>query len=239
MVIDCTSKDHKDINTAIRKSDSPCRLTNCLGQRFIGAGMDNTDIDIEGIPGNALGAYFNGGTIHVHGNAQDSVGDTMNDGTLIIDGNVGDCPGYAMRGGKIFVRGNAGYRVGIHMKAYKEKKPIIIIGERTGSFLGEYMAGGIIVVLGLNPSGQPVISNYSGVGMHGGKMFIRSLCKDIVFPAQVSAHRATSEDMAEIQGDLKVYCEAFDLSYEDVMASAFTCITPNSSNPYQQLYAAN
>mgnify|MGYP002508793462 CR=1 FL=1 len=58
-------------------------------------------------------------------------------------------PGYAMRGGKIFVKGNAGYRAGIHMKAYEEKKPVMVIGGTAGSFLGEYQAGGVIVVLGL------------------------------------------------------------------------------------------
>lgn len=35
-----------------------------------------------------------------------------------------------------------------HMKEYKEKVPVLVIGGRTGSFLGEYQAGGIIVVLG-------------------------------------------------------------------------------------------
>ena len=34
----------------------------------------------------------------------------------------------------IFVKGNAGYRAGIHMKAYKEKKPIMVIGGRAGSY---------------------------------------------------------------------------------------------------------
>lgn len=49
-----------------------------------------------------------------------------------------DATGYAMRGGKIFVRGNAGYRAGIHMKAYKDKTPVLVIGGKAGSFLGEY-----------------------------------------------------------------------------------------------------
>lgn len=40
-----------------------------------------------------------------------------------------------MRGGRIFVRGNVGYRAGIHMKAYQEKVPVIIVGGETGAFL--------------------------------------------------------------------------------------------------------
>ncbi len=81
-------------------------------------------LTIDGIPGNALGAYLNGAEITVNGNAQDAVGDTMNEGKIVIKGNIGDAAGYAMRGGKIFVKGNAGYRAGIHMKAYKEKNPL-------------------------------------------------------------------------------------------------------------------
>ena len=43
------------------------------------------------------------------------------------------------------------------MKAYKEKIPVMIIGGHTGSFLGEYQAGGIIIVLGINTVGKPIV----------------------------------------------------------------------------------
>lgn len=106
------------LNEAIRKADDTVRITHCLGQRFIGAGLSDKTVEIDGIPGNALGAYLNGAVITVHANAQDAVGDTMNAGEIIVHGNVGDAAGYSMRGGQIFVKGNAGYRAGIHMKAY-------------------------------------------------------------------------------------------------------------------------
>ena len=71
---------HQELNDAIRTAPETCTVTDCCGQRFIAAGMSGRDITIEGIPGNALGAYLNGGTLTVNGNAQDAVGDTMNDG---------------------------------------------------------------------------------------------------------------------------------------------------------------
>ena len=138
MVIHAKSLDHRTLNNAIRSSDGECLIDGCCGQRFIAAGMSEKEITVHGIPGNALGAYLNGGTVTVMGNAQDAVGDTMNEGRIVIHGNVGDAAGYAMRGGSIFVKGNAGYRAGIHMKAYQEKVPVMVIGGRTGSFLGEY-----------------------------------------------------------------------------------------------------
>ena len=113
--------DYKLLNDKIREKGKTITVKNCLGQRFIAAGMNDKNITIEGIPGNALGAYLNGANITVQGNAQDATGDTMNEGKIIIHGNIGDAAGYAMRGGSIFVKGDAGYRAGIHMKAYKEK----------------------------------------------------------------------------------------------------------------------
>ena len=111
-------------------------------------------IDIHGVPGNALGAYLDGAHINVYGNAQDAVGDTMNDGCITIHGSSGDATGYGMRGGSILIEGDVGYRAGIHMKAYRDKQPVMVIGGRAGSFLGEYQAGGCIVVLGLNSEGE-------------------------------------------------------------------------------------
>ena len=42
--------------------------------------MSGKTLVIDGVPGNALGAYLGGGSITVNGNAQDAVGDTMNAG---------------------------------------------------------------------------------------------------------------------------------------------------------------
>ncbi|MBO7549834.1 MAG: glutamate synthase, partial [Clostridia bacterium] len=194
---------------------------------------------IEGVPGNALGAYLNGATITVLGNAQDAVGDTMNNGKIIVHGNIGDAAGYAMRGGSIYVKGNAGYRAGIHMKAYKEKVPVMVIGGSTGSFLGEYQAGGVIVVLGIGKGGKKIVGNFPCTGMHGGKMILRSDCKDIKFPNQVTARPADEEDMNEIRKYVSEYCKLFGENESEIMDSPFSIVTPDSKNPYKQLYVAN
>lgn len=238
MLIDARNLDHSALNDALR-GGRDCRIEHCLGQRFIGAGMSDKTITINGVPGNALGAYLNGAEITVFGNAQDAVGDTMNAGQIVIHGSVGDAAGYAMRGGRIFVRGNAGYRTGIHMKAYREKHPVLVIGGRAGSFLGEYQAGGTIVVLGLHDDGKPIVSNFPGAGMHGGKMFIRSGCEDIRFPKQVSCHPAAEEDLAELRPILEEYCRCFNLDLQDILNAPFTVVTPDSTNPYRQMYVAN
>ena len=230
---------YQEINELIRETDDACYLTDCCGQRFIGAGMTKKSITISGVPGNALGAYLNGAVITVQSNAQDAVGDTMNAGEIVIHGNIGDAAGYAMRGGSIYIKGNAGYRAGIHMKEYHERIPVMVIGGRAGSFLGEYQAGGLIVVLGLEKGSRPIVSNFPCTGMHGGKLFLRGDCHDIILPDQVTKRQADRNDMKEIRPYLSRFCSHFGFDIEKILRSPFTLITPDSKNPYQQLYVAN
>ncbi len=237
--IDADHLDHKALNDRLRGIKAPIQLTNCCGQRFIAAGMAPVSLSITGVPGNALGAYLNGGKIVVHGNAQDAVGDTMNNGTIIVHGSIGDAAGYAMRGGKIYVKGNAGYRAGIHIKAYEDKSPTIIIGGTCGSFLGEYQAGGTIIVLGLTAQQNPIVSNFPCTGMHGGTMYLRGSCDAIRFPQTVEVSRADAEDIAAIDERLTEFCTIFSYDKNVVMEEGFTKIVPSSSNPYKALYVTN
>lgn len=239
MVINAKDLDYRKLNEALRSAGQSATVTGCLGQRFICAGMSGISVSIEGVPGNALGAYLNGAEITVKGNAQDAAGDTMNNGRIIVHGNIGDAAGYAMRGGCIYVKGDAGYRAGIHMKEYREKVPVMVIGGCAGSFLGEYQAGGVIVVLGLGTKGRRIVGNFPCTGMHGGKMILRSSCDDIRFPKQVSVRQASDDDLAEIENYVSEYCRLFGKDRNEVMDARFSVITPDSKNPYKQLYVAN
>lgn len=239
VTVNAENLEYKEINEKLRETADDYTIEGCCGQRFIGAGMADKTITINGIPGNALGAYLNGADIIVNANAQDAVGDTMNEGKIVVHGNIGDAAGYAMRGGKIFVKSNAGYRAGIHMKAYKSKSPVMMIGGCAGSFLGEYQAGGTIIVLGLERGDKKIVGNFPCTGMHGGKMFLRSDCSDIAFPGQVSVKAATEEDLEEIMPLISEYCDLFGYNKEEVLASPFTVVAPDTKNPYKQMYVAN
>ena len=231
--------DHRALNEAVRRAGDSVRITGCLGQRFIGAGMSGIRIEIDGIPGNALGAYLNGAEITVDGNAQDAVGDTMNGGRIVVHGSIGDAAGYAMRGGEIFVRDDAGYRAGIHMKEYKDKVPVLVIGGCAGSFLGEYQAGGVILVLGLNADGRRIVGDFPCTGMHGGRMVLRGTCGGIVLPPQVTARPASPEDMEALRPYIEAYAALFGKDAEEILASPFTVVTPDSANPYRRMYVEN
>lgn len=237
--IDASMLDFRQLNAAIRDCTGDAAVTGCSGQRFIGAGLERGKLILSGTPGNALGAYLNGASIEVRGNAQDAVGDTMNAGRIVVRGSTGDAAGYAMRGGELYVQGDAGYRAGIHMKAYGDKLPVMVIGGKAGSFLGEYQAGGVIVVLGLTESARPIVSNFPCTGMHGGKLFLRSDCKNILLPKQVIARPASHKDLDGIWTYLHTFCELFGGDCDKLVQQPFTLITPNSSNPYKQLYVTN
>ena len=125
------------------------------------------------------------------------------------------------------------------MKAYENKIPVMVIGGTAGSFLGEYQAGGVIVVLGLGAESNKIVGFFPCTGMHGGKMFLRSECEDIRFPSQVTACRAGAGDMEELRAYILEYCELFGYDIDKILSAPFTVVTPDSKNPYKQMYVAN
>jgi glutamate synthase domain-containing protein 3 len=240
MSIDAEDIYYKDLNYLLRNFNGgnikKVKIHNVCGQRYIGTDLKtNTEIEVFGTPGNDLGAFMNGPKLIIHGNVQDGVGNTMNEGKIIIYGYAGDIAGYSMRGGKIFIRGDVGYRVGIHMKEYNEKMPSIVVGGTAQDFLGEYMAGGRLLVLGLNLKNGFQNIKYVGTGMHGGIMYIRGKVKNL--GKEVDTVNIEKKDEQTISSLVTEFCEYFKFDVDDIMSREFTKIIPVSSRPYGQLYA--
>lgn len=226
------------LNAAVRASqENNIEIMNCVGQRYIGAGLSERHIFIHGTPGNALGAYLNGAEVRIDGNVQEATGDTMNAGVIEVHGSAGDATGYAMRGGKIFIEGDVGYRCGIHMKAYRDNKPAIVIGGKAGSFLGEYLAGGTIVVLG-GDGDEQTVGNFCGTGMHGGEIWVKAGKLPATLPPQVRADRVNRLP-CHIEKLVKEWCEKFGKKAFIDTGTEFFRLTPDSANPYKRLYTAN
>lgn len=242
-IIDAKGLSYRELNRLIKnaanKGVKNIHLTNVNGQRYIGTGVNNTPkININGVPGNDLGAFMDGCSINVSGNGEDGIGNTMNSGRIVVNGSAGDIVGYSMRGGEIFVKKNVGYRVGIHMKSYKDMYPVIIIGECTRDFLGEYMAGGLLIVLGLNRKNKnSIVGSYCGTGMHGGKIFIRGNVEPWQLGKEVRVYESNKEDLILIGKYLRIYCRLFSLDFNSIIKTNFTKLLPGSSRPYGKLYA--
>jgi glutamate synthase domain-containing protein 3 len=245
--IDAANLHYRDLNKKIKSVINrntghaiSISLKNVLGQRYIGDGVTgNINIKIHGTPGNDLAAFMDGPTIEVYGNGQDGIGNTMNTGKIIIHGSCGDIAGYSMRGGEIYIRGNVGWRSGIHMKSYLEKFPVIVIGGKTGNFLGEYMAGGIIIVLGLDNNGS-IVGDYTGTGMHGGTIFLRGDVKGYKLGREVKKMPVDENDRIILQRYTENFCCNFALecnSFIEKDFKNFIKLVPYSHRPYGKLYA--
>ena len=231
---------NEKIKKAIREGVTEIKLKNVNGQRYIGDGLKNqVNIEISGTPGNDLGAFMDGATIIVHNNACDGVGNTMNSGLIVVEGDARDIIGYGMRGGKIFIKGNVGYRVGIHMKEYQDKVPIIVAGGSAKDFLGEYMAGGILLLLGLPQYvNDELAGNFIGTGMHGGVIYIRGKVEEHKLGLGAKFGELTEGDIAKLKELVEEYCKYFSAKVEEIIndLTNFTKIIPVSHRPYGKMY---
>ena len=144
--------------------------------------------------------------------------------------------GDSMRDGKIFVRDYVGYRVGIHMKQYQHKIPQIVIGQTAGDFLAEYMAGGVILILGLNlKEGERCKARFVGTGMHGGVIYERG---DILETENgTKTMKVNKRDLHAIDGLVREFSGYFGINAEKILDTEFKKITPVSKRPYEKLYA--
>jgi glutamate synthase domain-containing protein 3 len=229
------TREYREVNEEIKglvaAGTKHIELADVYGQRYLGCALpSDVEIDIHGTPGNDMGAYMDGAHLEVYGNGQDQIANTMNEGSIVVHGHCGDAVGYAMRGGEVFVRDYVGWRVGIHMKQYREKRPVIVIGGDAGAFLGEYMAGGVIILMG-----KP--GRYLGSGMHGGVMYLKGGVAESELSLGLVQKECDADDDALLTSYIGRYNQCFDtkLAYKP---GDFTKIVPASSRPYGNMYVA-
>lgn len=243
--IDSNGVYYRQLNEAVRGAFEDgavtVRVENVNGQRYIGTGISGKDrrIEVHGCPGNDMAMFMDGPTVEVFGNAQDGVGNTMNAGRVIVHGDAGDVLGYGMRGGRVYIKGDVGYRVGIHMKAYEDLVPVMVCGGKARDFFGEYMAGGILVLLGMNTQfeEQPLVGDFCGTGMHGGAIFLRGEVEPWQVGKECGIFPADEDDMKRLEPILADYCSSMGMDLADVLSGTFTKLVPVSHRPYGKLYA--
>lgn len=212
------------------------QINHVNGQRYIACGWKNNKrLVLQGTAGNNLGAFAEGPQIIVYGNGQEGVANTMNAGQIIIHGRVGDIAGYGMRGGELFIKGDAGYRLGIHMKAYQDKKPVIVVGGNVGAFAGEYMAGGTIIILGIG-SQPDLIGAYCGTGMYGGTIYLRGDYPERNLAPNLKKELLTVDELPEIKAYLQDFAQYFSYSLEELLNPPFTRLSVLQERPFAHLY---
>jgi glutamate synthase domain-containing protein 3 len=243
MQIDAQGLHYRDLNRMVREAVADgaesIDLMNVNGQYFIGDGINRAvTITVNGVPGNDLGAFMNGATIIVRENGQDNIGNTMNAGKVIVHGHAGDVLGYGMRGGRVHILKDVGYRVGIHMKSYYDNKPVLIAGGKAGDFFGEYMAGGVLVLLGMftDDPAKPKHGYSFGTGMHGGVIYVRGDVDQAKLSNEVGVFPLDTEDVQELHGYLADFCADFHIDLAEVLKEPFFKVLPKSTRPYSNMY---
>lgn len=241
--IDAAGVYYRALNTALREAAAngarKIELYNVHGQRYIGTDLDKpVELEIFGTPGNDLGAFMDGPRITIRGNAQDGCGNTMNEGEIIVHGHAGDITGLSARGGKIFIKEDVGYRAGIHMKEYQGKKPVLVIGGTAQDFLGEYMAGGVLVLLGMNlAEGAHHKARFIGTGMHGGVIYLRGNVKDYQLGKEVGIAELEENDLQILRQFVGEFATHFGYKTEEILEQKFIKLFPRWLRPYGRLYA--
>lgn len=211
-------------------------IDNVMGQRFIADGLKgNATLVINGVPGGDLGMFMSGPTCVVNGNCEHAPGNTMDEGTIVIHGSAGDAVAHSMRGGRVLVRDSIGYRGGIHMKQYDSKRPQLIIGGCARAYLGEYMAGGEILVLGTGCR-ETVTERGIGSGIHGGAIFVRGEVDEWYLGVGAKTAPLTNSDREDIEVMIREFSRWFGTDADALMKEPFTKIVPSSARPFANKY---
>jgi NADPH-dependent glutamate synthase beta subunit-like oxidoreductase/glutamate synthase domain-containing protein 3/NAD-dependent dihydropyrimidine dehydrogenase PreA subunit len=147
-----------------------------IGGRLWKAEDEAVQITITGPPGQRVGSMgFPNTRIEVMGPGSDDVGWLNAGAEIVIHGNAGNGVGNAMAQGKVYIDGNIGAR-GMTMTKQNPRfdPPELWVLGSVGDYFGEFMAGGIAVICGIEPQSDTNILGYRPlVGMVGGKVFFR------------------------------------------------------------------
>ena len=201
------------VQTAVQRKHTNLKI-EAYGQHGIGGrlwktGTTPVHVLIEGHPGQRVGSMgFPNTFIEVMGPASDDVGWLNGGATIVVHGNAanGCCNGMAQ--GKVYIDGNIGAR-GMTMTKHNPRfaPPELWVLGSVGDYFGEFMAGGIAVVCGVNPQNPDNVLGYRPfVGMVGGRTFFRGPHAGF---SEVDAKLIPISDneWAWLRGNLKNYLE--------------------------------
>jgi glutamate synthase domain-containing protein 3 len=121
------------------------------------------------------------------------------------------------------------------MKQYLEKRPVLVVGGSARSFLGEYMAGGLILVLRRFP-GDMTDERGIGSGIHGGEIFIRGDIADDCLGVGTRKNICNAEEMERINPFINEFAALFNLDSTPFLEADYVRISPASARPFANKY---
>uniref|UniRef100_A0A7C4MNR1 Pyridine nucleotide-disulfide oxidoreductase n=1 Tax=Desulfatirhabdium butyrativorans TaxID=340467 RepID=A0A7C4MNR1_9BACT len=147
-----------------------------IGGRLWKAGNKSVHVRVLGPSGQRLGSLgFPNTFIEVMGPASDDVGWLNAGAHIVVHGHATNGVANGMAQGKIYIAGNIGAR-GMTMTKHNPRfsPPELWVLGSVGDYFGEFMAGGIAVVCGVDPQDPENVLGFRPlVGMVGGMVFFR------------------------------------------------------------------
>jgi NADPH-dependent glutamate synthase beta subunit-like oxidoreductase/glutamate synthase domain-containing protein 3/ferredoxin len=156
-----------------------------FGQHGIGGRLwdttETTHIRIIGHSGQRAGSLGNANTkIEIMGPASDDIGWLNAGAEIIVHGNASNGAMNGAAQGKVYVGGNLGARAMTMTKRNPRFEPpeLWVLGS-VGDYFGEFMAGGIAVICGIESEAKSSVLGYRPlVGMVGGTVYVRGNVAD-------------------------------------------------------------
>ena len=113
-----------------------------------------------------------------------------------------------------------------------------VIGGTAQDFFGEYMAGGILILLGLNlAEGEHNKAKFIGTGMHGGVIYLRGSIEEYQLGKEVGIAELGESDHSILQELVGEFAAHFDYEVEEILKHNFLKLFPRWLRPYGRLYA--
>ncbi len=174
-----------------------------IGGRLWRAGNDPVHVKVEGHSGQRLGSLgFPNTVIEVDGPVSDDVGWLNAGAQIVVHGHAGNGACNAMAQGKVFVEGNIGSR-GMTMTKQNPRfaPPELWVLGSVGDYFGEFMAGGIAVICGINPQDPINVLGHRPSGRHGGRQGVFSGAAPGIQPdrCQDTAYRSGRLAVAHVE----------------------------------------
>ncbi|MDY6905765.1 MAG: FAD-dependent oxidoreductase [Thermodesulfobacteriota bacterium] len=181
-----------------------------IGGRLWKAGDEPVHVRVIGHVGQRPGSLgFPNTQIEIMGPASDDVGWLNAGARIVVHGNAGNGLANAMAQGKVYVAGNIGARGMTMTKSNPRFDPpeVWVLGS-AGDYFGEFMAGGIAVVCGVDSQTPDNVLGYRPfVGMVGGKVFFRGPHKGFS-TADAKQIPISDDDWQWLRKNLETYLDA-------------------------------
>ena len=100
------------------------------------------------------------------------------------------------------------------------------------------MAGGILILLGLNlKEGDHHKANFIGTGMHGGAIYLRGEVQDFQLGREVGVAELDQMDYSVLKRFVGEFAAHFGCDAEEILSHRFMKLIPLYLRPYGRLYA--